>query len=574
MRRLAFLWAIAAASSLAGCGPETAPLPPRERALAALAAEDGFGAELELRGLLDAGTPRRDVAAFMGEAELLQGNATEAHRWLDPRDFSAETSARGLHMLGRLLLQEGDNSGASEAFAASLQRDPDNPGLWVDIGRLRYRTGRQMDAIEAARRAIALDPANSEALLFRGQIARDTKGLRAASGWFARAYRARPTDPDILAEYAATLTEAGRATDALRIIRELAALRPGDPRANIVQAVIAARGGDFDLAQSLLDRTGDLPDDMPAALLAGGLIDLAVSNNASAAQAFDRLYRMQPDNREARELLAHALALSGGHLELTHRFGDAALAPDASPYLMTVVARSWEALGERGKAAVLLDRAAARRGAWLVPLQPGEGSGASGGPQARIRALIVTEKPQEARRAADAFFARFSGSGDALSLAGDAALAAGDPKRAEQLYRKSAAIREPWPLARRRYAALVRAGRPDDAERLLERFALARPGVLEPVVWLAQRAFARGDLPQADRMIRRALYLGAQRDPEVLALAVATAARRGDREAARRFAARALAIQPANPVARSAMAAVSDASVRKALAARERAARR
>ena len=123
------------------------------KAAEAIERGDGIAAEVAAQRALDAGTPRSEVAALLGEAELLQGDLGDARGWLAAGEFSAATRERGFHALGRLALEEGDLAGAVEAFDRALQAGGGSARLWVDIGRLRYLGGQHHLAVEAAPRA-------------------------------------------------------------------------------------------------------------------------------------------------------------------------------------------------------------------------------------------------------------------------------------------------------------------------------------------------------------------------------------------------------------------------------------
>lgn len=572
-------WLLVAATSLllSGCGSSEPSDPPMQVAQAALEKGDGFGAELALRELLDTGVPNKELAAMFGQAELLQDQLIEARKWLGDGQFSPSTAGRGFHMLGLLEMREGNLAAAGQAFDRAISLTPDNPRLWVDIGRLRYRGGEQGLAVDAAVNAVALGPHDSEALMFRGQLARDSQGMAEALGWFERAMAVNPDRLDLLAEYAATLGEAGKAQDMLAAVRRMSAINPGYSRSYFLQAALAARAGEYPLARRLLVRSRKVVDQSPASALLSGIIDLETGNYASAAQGFDRLFRQQPENRRVRDLLARSLALSGSHRELVHRFGAAAGMTNASPYLQTVVARSHEALGNRVAAAQLLDNAAQRQSGNLVALRPQSGlealipsndlSGAD--TMALVRNRIVTRSAGQASTAADAFLRRFPGSADALALAGDAQLANRNAAMALRHYERSARIRQSWPLARRRYAALQMLGRAGEARSLLESFVRGHTSSVEPLVILAREYYRIGNLPRAAKLTDHALTAGADRDPEVLALRSAIALRMDDPEKAQAFASRAYLVQPVSPAALQALAmsgskAVSRAALAKA----------
>ncbi|QKG71439.1 tetratricopeptide repeat protein [Erythrobacter mangrovi] len=165
-------------------------------------------AQIQLEKLLSQGVDRTELAAYLGEAALAQGNLDQARDWLSAGAFSKGTMALGYRMLGRLALAEGDLAEAGRAFDRAYTIDPDDPELWVDIGRLRYRGGEQFQAIEASERAVALDPKNAAALQFRGQLARDAQGMAVGVAWFSHVLAQQPNNVELRVEYAAALGDA------------------------------------------------------------------------------------------------------------------------------------------------------------------------------------------------------------------------------------------------------------------------------------------------------------------------------------------------------------------------------
>lgn len=554
--------------ALAACADSAPPPAPFEVAEAALERGDGVGAEIALRQLLEQGVRREELAASFGEAELAQGNLTEAREWLGDTNFAAASRARGLRMLGLLEMRSGNLAAAGAAFDRALKVDALDPELWVAIGRLRYLGGEQALAVEASERAVTLEPGNAEALRFRGQLVRDAYGMAAALPWFEAALAANPDDIDLLADYAATLGEAGRARDMLAAIRRMAEINPGDPRLFFYQATLAARAGDFDLARGLLSRAGNSERLDPASALLAGLIYLEEGNHASAAQTFDRLLRNQPDNRRVRQLLARALHLAGNHRELVYRFGPQAASPGAEPYLAQIVGRAYEALGERDEAAPLLEKAARAGRSGLtalsaaIPLDVVQARDDKSGREtvSLVRGLIAAGRPDAAVRAAEAFREAFPGSSDALGLAGDAYLAAGKPERALERYRAAAAIRQPWPLSRRMLAAHVARGDRAAAWSLLSESLAGEPANREAAAMFALLAFDARRIEQGQALLGHALALGGSRDPQLLALAAKIALQRGEADVALDAAERAYALQRRNPLAIGALIGALEAA--------------
>lgn len=472
--------ALTLAPVLAGCADDAPPAPPLEQARALLARGDGLGADVALQAAIASGTPRESVAALMGEAKLAQDDLPAAREWLEPGQFDRASRGQGFHMLGQLELASGNLAAAGRAFDLSLRERGRDPELWVDIARLRYRGGEQLQAIAAADRAVALGPRNPRALQLRGQMVRDAHGSRAALAWFDAGLAVSPDDPGLLADRAATLGELGRARDMLATVRHLARIDPGNPQIHYLQAMLAARAGQGALARSLLERSRMLGRNVPAAMLLSALIDLDSGNNASAAQTLAYLAARQPDNARVRTLLAHSLLLSRNEREVVTRFGELAARPGASPYLVMVVGRAYEALGEREQAAWFLDSAARMHTGEPVVLPEPAGRVAPDDEGmltvARVRGAIRAGNAGEAVRIAAAFQRRFPGSADGLALLGDARLAAGDPGGALADYYASAAVRRPWPLVRRMIAAHRMAGEHGAALALLAAQVAGEPG--------------------------------------------------------------------------------------------------
>lgn len=525
---------------ITGCSAPDKQLSPADRAREALARGDGVGAEIILRQMLDEGTPQRDVAALMGQAELAQNMLPEARRWLEAGDFSESSRAHGFHMLGRLELADGRLPEAGQAFDRALQTNADDPELWVDIGRLRYRGGEQAQAVEASIQAVKLGPENPSALQFRGQLVRDAYGTQAAIPWLEAALEQDPDDLDLLGDYAATLGEMGEATAMLEISRRMLALDPHSSRAFYLQSVLAARAGKFELARNLLARSGDYGREMPAGMMLSAIIDLESGNYASAAQTLDVLQARQPGNRRVANLLARSLALGGNNRELAHRFSEMAKSPAASPYLATLVGRSYEILGQRKEAAVYLDRAALGRTDRLYLLEIGQSPAEGPSPDfanatdtvALVRQLARAGRGAEAVVAANTLLSRTPGSADAMGLAGDAHLAAGKPGQALAHYEKAALIRQLWPLKRRMLAAQMALGRQSDAMDLLEWELGSNPSNAEAAVLLAGFAANAGDHQKARQLFDHAILLGRRRDPDVLSQRAISAVEAGDADQA------------------------------------------
>lgn len=538
------LLAAAALGAAAAAVPAADPL---AEAAAALRRGDGIAAEVAARRALDARATRDEVAAFAGEAELLQGDLVDAREWLGPGRFASRSRERGFHALARLEMAEGDLVAAADAFDRALAIRGGTAPLWADIGRLRYRGGQHSLALEAAERALAIDPMDPRALEFRAQLIRDSIGVRAALPWFERALEQAPGDLDLLGEYAATLGEAGRHREMLAVARKMVQRDPRHPRAFYLQAVLAARAGLDDLARRLLARTNGAYGDIPAGQLLAGVIELRGGNPALAVDMFDDVVRRQPDNAGAAMLLGRALLANGEANEVVGRFGGEADRTDAPPYLLTLVGRAYERLGKREDAARYLDRAAQGSRASIGVLAGNTGLSAVG-PEtevSRLRALLGQGRFGEALAVATELKREYLGSMDVEMLAGDAALLAKKPEQALAAYRRAARIRRDFALVERMVAAHSLLGREDLATNLLADFLAQNPRSGQAAALLGRMRAQQADWPRARALLAHADAL-AGGDAWLLADRAEVELAAGETAAARDAAERSYTLQPAN----------------------------
>ncbi|WP_162627675.1 lipopolysaccharide assembly protein LapB [Erythrobacter sp. KY5] len=436
----------------------------------------------------------------------------------------------------RVAVNAGNLSEAGRYYDEARALEPDNPGLWVDIARLRFRGGEHLTAIEAADYALELDPQYPSALLMRAQLVRDANGLAESLVWFETAALAAHSDPEILADYAATLGELGRYSDMLKVVRQLAVAAPNHPHVHFLQAVLAARAGDPVLAGSLLNRSGLVGRGVASAMMLDAIVNLQQGTYDTAAETLQTLAERQPANVRVNELLARALWLGGRDRALVDRFEGQASRNNASPYIVMLVGRSLERMGDRERAIPFIERALEGRTDDQIIL---EGSARPGGrlpiATAELRDFVGAGSLAPARRLADILLERAPSSGDIHSLAGDTYLASDETQRALELYEVSARVRRSWPLTRKMVEAFMAYGDQVSAEVLLTRHIAGDPHNTEALLLLAQRSAGNEDWLRTAVLLDTAIGLGAGNDLEVLALRADAARALGEEEDAERF---------------------------------------
>ena len=545
---------IAAAGLLVLAGAGAATPAPQAAVLIAkaqsdIARGDGLGAELHLKAAQAAGASRDDVAARMGEAFIYQGKRDKAREWLAPGKFSAEDAAHGFHLLGLLEHGEGNLAAAGRAYDKAVALAPKSVSLWVNLGYLRYASGEHMKAIEAADLALSLDPGNVRALEFRGLIVRDQYGMAAALPWLEAALAQAPDDRSVLREYAATLGDMGRGSDMLAATRRLMARDGRNARGLLLLAELALRANDNGLARTLLNRTGDQLKALPAKMLVDGVLELRAGNYLLAIEALEPLVRRQPGNMQAQELLASAYYASGDARMVVRRFGAVATRSDASPYLLTTVARAHELLGERAEAVPLLQRAARSVDQPYMGVPENQPVGA----------LLAARNFSGAETAAERMRAAMPGSADAQAAAGDVQLMLGHGATALERYRLASRVRMPESFLQRTVSAMILAGQQRDAAVLVEAYLAQTPSSPVAVRLAASLAAGQGDWARARQLLEYMRANGSGQDVRLLADLSQAQLRSGDAEAAEATAREAYRLQPSNPLAAKAWGLCLDA---------------
>ena len=124
------------------------------------------------------------------------------------------------YVLATVRYQAGHFDAAIATFEAAIARDLSLYQAHTQLARIHQAAGRWEDALRERRRAIA----------------------------------ANPDDPSLVAEFGATLLEAGRAADAGPVLAEAARRAPRDARVPYLQALAALRADDSAAARAALTR--------------------------------------------------------------------------------------------------------------------------------------------------------------------------------------------------------------------------------------------------------------------------------------------------------------------------------
>ncbi len=317
----------------------------------------GVTAEAAIDRALADGVPRVRTLAYRAEARLLLGNVVGAQDAVDR--MPAERDAAMMRVAAQLRAAQGKGGAALRRSLEQLvARFPNDARGWTDLGRSRFGAGDMDGATQAAARAAALAPADPAALTLQGEVVRARYGLTAGLPWFEAALARDAYYHPALIQYAATLGDLGRASDALAATRTALVSEPGSPEALYLQAVIAARAGKYALAQRALQLTGGALAARPSVALLDGALAYAQGRPQRAVRVWLRLVTMQPMNVAARRLLALAQVGTGDRAAALATLRPILSRSDADGYALRLAA-----MAQAGDGTALIDRIAkAQRG--------------------------------------------------------------------------------------------------------------------------------------------------------------------------------------------------------------------
>lgn len=447
---------------------------------------DGVAAESELRRAVELGVPEPQIQHLFLGAWLLQKNYDGVLNAPELSGITPVSAGYTARIRANAAMARGDIPLAAKNFDRAIMLAPNSAQLWTDIGNFRLLGGNVGGAIEAAVRAINLNPRNIDTMMLMGKLVRDQYGLIAAIPWFEAVLALDPGNVPAMVQAAATLGEAGRARDMLAMTRRIQAVEPGNADARYLQAVLAARAGKPDLARALLYRIDETMDGVPGVRLLKAVLDLSTDNSEQAITQLDDIVKAQPENLKARRLLGTAMWRAGDPRSAIAVLEPVAKRDDADSYTLSVIGRAYEDIGDRKAAAAFLDRAALPVRGEPVPFDMTSDLArmamvGSGNPDnadvaiPRITGMIRSGQVAQALRAAERLRDQNPGAPAAHVLVGDAMIALDRYADAVKAYEMAANIRFSEPIVLRLIDTKRRSGDNAGALRVLDLFLSQNP---------------------------------------------------------------------------------------------------
>jgi tetratricopeptide (TPR) repeat protein len=519
---------------------------------------DGVAADGALSRARALHVPPPALAGLRARARFLQGDLQGA---LDAAARAPEGDGDAVLARSRATAAQGNAAEATRALTAWLAGHPGDSAAWTDLGRIRLNAGEIAEATAAAIRAARLAPGDPVPLTLQAEIVRTRFGLTAALPWFEAALTRDAYYHPALIEYAATLGDAGRYAEMLAATRRALAARPGSPQAFYLQAVLAARAGRGELARDMLQRAGPAIMALPGAALLGGGLDLTGAQYERAIGTWRPLAADQPMNVGLRRLLGVALLRSGDAQGALDQLRPIAARADADAYSLTLVARAFEAIGDRAAAGQFLDRAA----------QGAQGN-AQGGAAAFASDDSVAAVAAEARDAPDdpnyvpgliraqatagdlagaivrarALVAASPGAPATQLALGDVLAMGGRFAEAAPVYARAASLSFDEPTMLRLVDAWGRANRPNEAAAALSLYLQQNPQSVSGQRLRGHWQLLSGDADAAIETLESVRRIVGNRDAALLADLAGAYAVGGDSAVARSYGRAAYRLMPMN----------------------------
>jgi tetratricopeptide (TPR) repeat protein len=523
----------------------------------ALGLFDGVGARNALTRAIDSGAAATSVAHLMGHALWLEGEFDKAKAHLLRSNIPPKHKGYALRIFGRVHMDAGDFVAAQQAFELALKLSPQDGLVWTDLARLRFAVADRKGAIDAVDWALKLAPNEVRAIEFRGQLMRDQYGVVAALPWFERGLQIQPNDLPLLEQYGLTLGDAGRYRDMLSIARKIMRLDARNPNAFYMQAVLAARAGDYSLSARLLQRTNSAFRERPGPMLLAAITEYELQNFNRAVDVLQRLLAMQPDNLMVRTLLAQAMYRAGDPFDALDAIKPIAVRKDADTYAFMVTARTFEASDQPERSYAPLNEVSVSMVRTAIPIPQAVTLEAAAGEVRRdpgnartmlpyIRLLLANKDTDTALAQAIRLQASNQGVADAHLIVGDVLAARGDYVGALNAYQKAREISFTEPVMLRITDAMMRTGKHREATDTLAQFLTYNPQNLTALRLAGYYNLDAGKWREASYFLNRLVGLSGYNDPILMINLARAYAGAGEMEEAERYADIAFRQMPSN----------------------------
>jgi Tfp pilus assembly protein PilF len=274
-----------------------------EAAAALLRLEDYASAVDAARAALAADSSSFDAQLLLGSALGGVRRFTEAQERLNAAIATAPGDARGYRAIGELERLRGNTRAAEMALRRALAIDPASTEARVNLSAVYFETGRQTDGIRELRAALDADPTDPDANRAYGSYLVANEQCELAEPYWKRVAEAS-TDLSGTLSLADYYVYSGRQDDALRVLSAVPVERDGDGAARTRVATILYDRGERSRAGEIVDTVLSADQANVEGLLLKARIALDNGDGAAARELTHRAAQMSPNAVAVRQMLA------------------------------------------------------------------------------------------------------------------------------------------------------------------------------------------------------------------------------------------------------------------------------
>jgi len=277
-------------------------------------------ADAELQLALELANEKEKPAAYAQIANLYFNTKRE--------DESVATLRQGIetvsdpveliYILSRLERMRGNVAEADALVERATQERPEDPQVFLVLASYRARNGDRAGGLEAAEKAVSLDPDRTESQLRKAEILVEMgfrkereNGVEEASAIVAEVLAKQPTNPDALFVDAKIKVTREQLTEAISSVRAALEARPDWAEARYVLGAALAAHKEYAAARSELGRALELDASMAEASQVLAQVHHRLGEYEYAVDVGRRYQRMRPDDVKMSLLIAQSLVNLG-----------------------------------------------------------------------------------------------------------------------------------------------------------------------------------------------------------------------------------------------------------------------
>ena len=256
--------------------------------------------------------------------------------------------------------------GASAAPRKDRYGPEDDPKTLVPVDKelqdvvALFSSGQKAAALERCRALVRERPSLPLALVYLGQLERDSGNLDGSIDALRRALALNPEDTVTATMLAAALAQAGKPREAMALLEPWAARAEPDLDVLLTSALAAARLGRTADAERALERARALDPSSARVLVGLGSVRLTAGERDKAREAFEQALAQNPAAVQAESALAMMAGEEGRDGEARERFARALAADPAEAAKLLALASLLAGRGRMAEARGYLELFEAR----------------------------------------------------------------------------------------------------------------------------------------------------------------------------------------------------------------------